>query len=100
MLYLLWGLLNVGLFLCFIVICFRATKLIRQNFGLLAAVVFVFGLLSFIGSSNNNNNKEPDSNQIKTWKFTQDDSLSLYSSSSVFIDLEKTLTSKYYIFIQ
>lgn len=82
-------------------ICFRATKLIRQNFGLLASIVFVFGLLSFIGHSNNNNdNKEPNSNQIKTWKFTSDDSLSRNPTSSVFIDLEKTLISKYYLFVQ
>jgi len=100
MFYLLWGLLNVGLFLFFIVICFRATKLIRQNFGLLASIVFVFGLLSFIGHSNNNNdNREPNSNQIKTWKFTSDDSLSRHPTSSVFIDLEKTLVSKYYLFV-
>ena len=100
MFYLLWGLLNVGLFLFFIVICFRATKLIRQNFGLLASIVFVFGLLSFIGHSNNNNdNREPNSNQIKTWKFTSDDRLSRHPTSSVFIDLEKTLVSKYYLFV-
>ena len=101
MLYLLWGLLNAGLFLFFILICFRATKLIRQNLGLLASIVFVFGLLSFIGRSNNNNdNREPNSNQIKTWKFTSDDSLSKNPTYSVFIDLEKTLVSKYYLFVQ
>src|SRR6185437_6672351 len=101
MLYLLWGLLNVGLFLFFIVICFKATKLIRQNFGLFASIVFVFGLLSFIGHSNNNNdNKEPNSNQTKTWKFTSDDSLSRNPTSSKFIVLEKTLISKYYLFVQ
>jgi hypothetical protein len=101
MLYLLWGLLNIGLFLFFIVICFRATKLIRQNVGLLASIVFVFGLLSFIGHSNNNNdNKEPNSNQTKTWTFTSDDSLSRYPTSSEFIVLEKTFISKYYLFIQ
>ena len=100
MLYLLWGLLNVGLFLFFIVICFRATKLIRQNFGLLASIVFVFGLLSFIGHSNSNDNMEPNANKIKTWKFTSDDSLSRNPTSSEFIDLEKTLISKYSLFIQ
>ena len=101
MLYLLWALLNAGLFLFFILICFRATKLIRQNFGLLASIVFVFGLLSFIGHSNNNNdNREPNSNQIKSWKFTSDDSLSRHPTNSVFIDLEKTLISKYYLVVQ
>lgn len=65
--YLLWSILNIGLFLFFIIICFKATKLIREKLGLIATIVFVFGLLSFVGNSNNHNdNKEPDSNQIKT----------------------------------
>jgi hypothetical protein len=101
MLYLLWALLNAGFFLFFIVICFRATKLIRQNFGLLASIVFVFGLLSFSGHSNDNNdNKEPNSNHIKTWKFASEDSLSRNATYPLVIDLEKTLISKYCLFIQ
>jgi hypothetical protein len=96
MLYLLWGLLTIGLFLFFIVICFRATKLIREKFGLFASIVFVFGLLSFVGHSNNDNdNKEPHSNQIKTWKFSSEDSLSRNMTFFINIDLEKTLVSKY-----
>ena len=68
--------------------------------GLFASVVFVFGLLSFIGHSNNNDNLEPNSNQIKSWKFTSNDSLNRNPTSSQFIVLEKTLISKYYLFIQ
>ncbi len=101
MLYLIWGLLNIGLFLFFIVICFRATKLVRQTFGLLASIVFVFGLLSFIGHSNNNNDSiEPNTNQIKSWKFALDDSVSRNPTSSESINLEKTLISNNYLFIQ
>jgi hypothetical protein len=100
MIYLLWGLLNIALFLFFIIICFKATKLIRQTFGLFASIVFVFGLLSFMGNSNNNDNKEPNSNEIKTWKFTSNDSLIRHPTSSEFIDFEKTLISKYYLFIK
>jgi hypothetical protein len=96
MLYLLWGLLNIGLFLFFIVICFRATKVIREKFGLITSIVFVFGLLSFVGHSNcDNENKEPNSNQIKTWKFISEDSLNRNATSFIKIDLEKTLVSKY-----
>lgn len=96
MTYLLWGLLNIGLFLFFIVICFKATKLIREKIGLYASVIFVFGLLSFVGYSNNgNDNKEPNSNQIKTWKFLSEDSLKNYDTYLLSIDLEKTLISKY-----
>ena len=96
MLYLLWGLINIGLFLFFILICFRATKLIREKFGLFASIVFVFGLLSFIGHSNNDNdNKEPNSNRIKTWKFVSEDSLNRNATYFIDINLEKTLVSKY-----
>ena len=96
MTYLLWGLLNIGLFLFFIVICFKATKLIREKIGLFASVIFVFGLLSFVGHSNNDNdNKEPNSNQIKTWKFISEDSLKSNDSYLLNIDLEKTLVSNY-----
>lgn len=100
MIYLLWGVLNIALFLFFVVICFRATKLIRQSFGLIASIVFVFGLLSFIGHPNNNDNVEPGTNHVKTWKFTTDDSLGINPTSSERIVLDKTLISKYYLFIQ
>lgn len=96
MTYLLWSLLNIGLFLFFIVICFKATKLIREKIGIFASIIFVFGLLSFIGHSNNDNdNNEPNSNQIKTWKFVSEDPLSRNATYSLEIDLEKTLVSKY-----
>ncbi len=96
MTYLLWGLLNIGLFIFFIVICFKATKLIREKVGLFASIVFVFGLLSFVGQSNNDNaNKEANSNKIKTWKFSSEDSLKSNNTYLLNIDLEKTLVSKY-----
>ena len=98
MLYLLWGLLNILLFLYFIIICFKATRLLREKVGLLASIIFVIGLLSFIGQSNKgSDNKEPNSNQIKTWKFTSEDSINRNATSSVDIVLEKTLVSKYHL---
>lgn len=96
MIYLLWGLLNTGIFLFFIVICFKGTKLIREKTGLFASTIFVFGLLSFMGTSNSDNDtNEPNSNQIKTWKFISADSLSRNTIQLLNIDLEKTLVSKY-----
>jgi hypothetical protein len=96
MLYLLWGLLNIGLFLFFVVTCFRATRIVREKFGLFASVIFVFGLLSFIGNSNNDkDNKEPGSSQIRTWKFVSEDSLDRNATFLIHVELEKTLISKY-----
>ncbi len=85
----------MGLFLFFIVICFKATKLIREKIGLFASVIFVVGLLSFIEHSNDDNNKEPNSNHIKTWKFISEDSLKSNDSDILYIDLEKNPVSKY-----
>jgi len=101
MLYLIWGLINIGLFLFFIFICFDATKLIREKLGLLASLIFVFGLLSFIGHSNNDNdNIEPNTNRIKHWDFYSQDSIIQNTTDNIYINLEKTLISKYELGIQ
>ena len=96
MIYLIWGILNFVLFVFFITICFKAMKLIRKEIGLFAAFIFVVGLLSFIGNSNSNDyNKEPNSNQIKTWKFAPENGLNKIGTYSVDVVLEKTLISEY-----
>jgi hypothetical protein len=96
MIYLLWSLLNIALFLCFIAICFKVTKIVREKLGLLASGIFVLGLLSFIGNSNNDNeNKEPNSNNIKTWKFVSEDSVKNDEIYTLEINLEKTPIAKY-----
>lgn len=93
--YLLWSLLNIGLFIFFIVICFKAIRLVKEEVGLMASIVFVLGLLSFGTNSNDDkNDKEPNSDQIKTWRFISPDSIEKNSKSSVILDLEKTLMSK------
>jgi hypothetical protein len=94
MIYLLWSLLNIGLSLFFIAICFKATKLVREKIGLFASIVFISGLLSFVGISNNDN-KELSSNYIKTWKFVSEDSLKNNESHLLNIELDKTLIAKY-----
>ena len=99
MIYLLWGLINIGLFLFFIVLCFRATKFVRAKVGLFGAIIFAFGLLSFMGNSNyGNDNKEPNSNHIKTWEYTLDEvSLDRSTFYKLVINLEENLVSKYYL---
>jgi hypothetical protein len=98
MLHLVWGLLNIGLFLFFIVICFRAAKLIREKIGLFASIVFVFGLLSFVGrSGDNNENMEPNSNHIKSWKFETADDIGRNGTFQVDVELARTLVSRYHL---
>jgi hypothetical protein len=94
MLILIWGLLNIALFIYFISICFKATRFIRERMGTLASIIFVLGLLSFSSRSlKNDENKEPNTNQYKKWKFTPQDSLSGVSSTDV--RLEKTMVLNY-----
>ena len=57
MLELIWGILNIAILIYFIIICFKATKIIRENIGKMASVIFVLGLLSFIGKSTEENTK-------------------------------------------
>jgi hypothetical protein len=48
MLELLWAILNFGISIFFLIICFKSTKLVREKLGMFAAIVFVLGLLSFL----------------------------------------------------
>lgn len=100
MLYLLWAILNIDLFLFFIVVCFRATKLLREKFGVFIAVIFVFGLLSFVNNSNNDEeDKGLDSGGNRKWEFATTDSLDGNSISHLKIVLEKNLISSYELLI-
>jgi hypothetical protein len=96
MIYIFWALLNIGLFLFFILTCFRATRLVREKLGFFASIIFAFGLLSFLSnSSDDKDNKEPNLNQIRTWKFISEDSLDRNTTMLIDIELEKTLISRY-----
>lgn len=53
MLEILWGTLNIAVLVYFTIICFK----IHKNLGVLAALVFVFGLLSFISKPKEDNSK-------------------------------------------
>ncbi len=72
MLHLLWSILNIGIFIFFIVVSVKATKLVREKMGVLAAIVLVFGLLSFISRKAEAPNLEPDGSTFRTWKFVTD----------------------------
>jgi len=88
MLQLLWSALNVALLIYFIVICFRATKLLRENLGLFASILFVLGLLSFIGQSGKGNTVQ---NEIVKQGFVAQDHLDPASIKSITLTLEESL---------
>ena len=92
--YLIWGLLNIGLLIYFLTICFNAIKLVRREIGLFAAIVFVIGLLSFC-SRQNNDDKATNSNKTKTWTFVSEDSLTQKPTSFLRHELQRNMISKY-----
>jgi hypothetical protein len=89
--YLFWVILNIGVFLFFIFICFRATKLIREKLGSLSALIFVFGLLSFVVNSKDDYQK---SGERYEFNFNKDNSKSLDNKSVAFATLDNNLIFK------
>jgi len=55
MIELIWGILNIIIFIYFIIICFKSVKIIKEKIGVLAALVFVLGILSFASKQNDKN---------------------------------------------
>lgn len=48
MTYMLWTLINFAVAIFFLLICFRAVKLVREKIGTFAAFLFVIGLFAFV----------------------------------------------------
>ncbi len=97
MIFLLWAILNIGLFLFFIFICFRATRLIREKLGLISSIIFVFGLLSFVGGSNSDTQKLGE--RFK-FNFNKDKPRQVENTNIVTTTLDKNLIFKRVLLIQ
>ncbi len=100
MLYLIWGLINLALFVGFIGLCLGATKMVRKRFGIFACILFVFGMLSFAGGTNDDDSGDHGTDKIKTWNFTSADSASYYVKGVQNTTLEETFTLKYMLGIK
>lgn len=98
MTHLIWGLLNLGLLIYFIITCFKLVKVARNHIGGLATIVFVFGLLSFVSGSKSDSNATKV-NQTKTFKFALKDSIELNSGKFSHIILENNWVTKYDLFL-
>lgn len=82
MLEIIWGILNIGILVYFTIICFKAAKIIRENLGGLATLVFVLGLLSFMG-------KKEEDNDFKSFNLQEEqkDKVQNYVGNSYSKDL-------------
>jgi len=91
MLEIIWGILNIGILVYFIIICFKAAKIIRENLGGWATLVFVLGLLSFMG-------KKEEDNSFKSFNLQEEkkDTVQNYVGNSYGKDvlLEDNLATK------
>lgn len=90
MIQLLWGLLNLALFIYFLYLCVQALKLVGSNLGKAAAFVFGLGLFSFVCVS-----KQTDIAENKTFTFNSKDSIRSSPVKSVRVDLDRNLVNKY-----
>jgi len=92
MTYLLWTIANLCLFLFFIYTCLRATKHIRKDMGLLAAIIFVFGSFSFICQNNSRSSTQELSHSDVTTTFTPDSVLNNKGVQYKEINLENSIS--------
>jgi hypothetical protein len=100
MLYLLWGLINLALIIGFLILCFKATTLVKNNIGKPAALLFAVGLISF-GSRQNDNSQltEVLDDQVRSEFIVRPDSLRKNTSGMLHIILKDNLVSKYMLSI-
>lgn len=94
MAHLIWGLLNLSLFIYFIITCFKLVKVAKKQIGGFATIVFVFGLLSFVGGSKSDSNTAKFC-QSEMFKFALEDSLEQNSGKFSHIVIANHLVTKY-----
>lgn len=92
MAYLIWTIVNLSLFLFFIYTCLRATKHIRKDMGLLAAIIFVFGSFSFICQKNGHSSTRYPSNTDASVQTFASDSVLSHGFKTKEVTLEKSIT--------
>ena len=89
----IWGILNIGILIYFILICCKATKIIRGNIGGIAALVFVLGLLSFMGKPHEENGSSQIFDLEKENKGNEPKGLNRFVNSKEIL-IEENLTTK------
>lgn len=99
MLYLIWAVINIAAYVYFIYVLIISGKLVRQKLGVLAACVFVLGLLSFMnGSDKNSRSKNNTADTVQKWKQYQSDSLDKNMNMTNWIKVDSNWISSYSLF--
>ena len=92
MLELVWGILNIAILLYFIIICFKAVKLVKENLGRIATLIFAIGIMSFISKPNEVENSNKRFEIRGDSKITNEESISGHILNQEIV-LEKKLVS-------
>ncbi|RRB07503.1 hypothetical protein [Larkinella rosea] len=71
MLYLIWTLVNIGLFVYFIFLCAQSARLLKEKTGFYASVIFVFGLVSLAVNSGRKTSIFKGNPDERTWKLVE-----------------------------
>lgn len=92
MLYILWAILNIGLF---VFILFRGLRYFKQKYGPVVAGIFVLAFFGLVGAADSGSeNMKPVSNQIKTWHFNAPNNLNTPLNTNISVPLEQMPFSK------
>ncbi|GAB3899318.1 hypothetical protein GCM10028803_20260 [Larkinella knui] len=94
MLYLFWTVLNLVVAVYFIGLCFQATRFIKERISLYAALIFAFGLLSFVANSGPKRAGFKGNSNVEKWTFISRDSLAPGGLKFARIKIDETWISE------
>jgi len=94
MIELFWGILNLVILTYFIIICFKVIKIVRENLGGIATLIFVLGLLSLLITPTEENNTFDFENENNENKEITQNKFTGFTLKE--IELEENLASKLY----
>lgn len=96
MIQLLWGLLNIALFIYFLYTCLQALKLVRSEMGRMAAFVLGMGLFSFVCVSKDDNNGL----KSKAVELNTRDSVDKNRIQVIWVDLDHSWVNRYTLMVE
>lgn len=92
---LIWGIFNIVVFIYFFAVCIKSVKIVRDGLGVLAGLVLVIGLLSFIPKDDSKNLAEKNIDFYNKQSLNNSSRKPFIGNSFLHdVSLEKNLTSE------
>jgi hypothetical protein len=95
MIHFIWAILNVCLAIAFLVVCYKGTKLLKNEIGLWAALIFVLGLLSLMNVFNKDVIQYKQNEKVLKKGFSSSDNIIAGTFKNRYLILEKNLVSDF-----